>query len=672
MLIELLKIDDFGTYQGRQTFDLAPRIKYGNKRPIILFGGLNGSGKTTFLNAVRLALYGRQGLATPLTQREYAAALSGLIHSSPNQLVRPNRAAVELVFTHARLGQTVRYKILREWIQKGSTVEEGLRIFVDQSSAPFLVDEQAQAFLSQLIPFGISQFFFFDGEQIAALANDDSDQVLGDAVRRLLGLDIADRLNSDLSVFIRGKRAAAAGDDAGSRLRELQATYDQLKNDVDEAQNDLQTNLQPQLDAAILAKESMRSRLSENGGAWAINRAEVEAALDALKQEKFAVEDQVRELLGGMAVFSFAPSLCDQLSETVKAERDVLDARAAAAAVNANVQQLKKRLAEIRGSSTWRPVALRCIDDWLSELVPTNVPKQKFVHGLTGSEADKLLQALSHVIPGAGEQLKAATDQIQKLSESELILQDKLAHAPSDSSIQDAFSRLEEAVQKVAQLEAKKQALLEEIRRKLWIAIDVTRKKRKLERESKEGGVSSKAEHLAEGVRNVIADFQARSAQHKCEELRKHFMAAFGRLARKDDMITNARIDPSNFSIKLFGAGGEEVAKSRLSAGEKQIFAIAMLEALGKTSGRSLPIIIDTPLGRLDSTHRERLIESYFPKASHQVIILSTDTEVDQRFYDGLRSKVSHAFHLKFDPALRSTTVEEGYFWKAKEALHVA
>ena len=62
--------------------------------------------------------------------------------------------------------------------------------------------------------------------------------------------------------------------------------------------------------------------------------------------------------------------------------------------------------------------------------------------------------------------------------------------------------------------------------------------------------------------------------------------------------------------------------KDELSAGEKQIYAIAILEALAKTSGRHLPIIIDTPLGRLDSEHCTKLINNYFPYASHQVIIL--------------------------------------------------
>jgi DNA sulfur modification protein DndD len=149
-------------------------------------------------------------------------------------------------------------------------------------------------------------------------------------------------------------------------------------------------------------------------------------------------------------------------------------------------------------------------------------------------------------------------------------------------------------------------------------------------------------------------------------------VAAFRRLARKEDIVDHAIIDPSTFSVTLVDKHGTSTPKQRLSSGEKQIFAIAMLEALAKTSGRNLPIIIDTPLGRLDSKHRARLVESYFPTASHQVLVLSTDTEVDQVFYDGLRSSISHAFHLAFDEAEGCTQVTEGYFWKHKELKNAA
>ena len=97
-----------------------------------------------------------------------------------------------------------------------------------------------------------------------------------------------------------------------------------------------------------------------------------------------------------------------------------------------------------------------------------------------------------------------------------------------------------------------------------------------------------------------------------------------------------------------------------------------MLEALATTSGKRLPIIIDTPLGRLDSKHRKLLVDHYFSVASHQVVILSTDTEVDEQFYASLYKDMSHAYKLEYDGLSGSTNVVEGYFWRQAAASEVA
>jgi DNA sulfur modification protein DndD len=131
-----------------------------------------------------------------------------------------------------------------------------------------------------------------------------------------------------------------------------------------------------------------------------------------------------------------------------------------------------------------------------------------------------------------------------------------------------------------------------------------------------------------------------------------------------------ADIDPRSFNVSLTDNHGKVVNKKKLSAGEKQIYAIAMLEALGRTSGRNLPIIIDTPLGRLDSKHRTKLVQNYFPTASHQVLILSTDTEIDEDFYDELSPEISHAFSVDYDSKQGSSDFNEGYFWRtSKETI---
>lgn len=101
--------------------------------------------------------------------------------------------------------------------------------------------------------------------------------------------------------------------------------------------------------------------------------------------------------------------------------------------------------------------------------------------------------------------------------------------------------------------------------------------------------------------------------------------------------------------LPLYDQTGQALAKQRLSEGEKQIFAIAVLWGLARASARPLPAVIDTPMARLDATHRQHLVERYFPHASHQVILFSTDTEVDRHYYQELQPHIARAYHLNYD-----------------------
>ena len=105
------------------------------------------------------------------------------------------------------------------------------------------------------------------------------------------------------------------------------------------------------------------------------------------------------------------------------------------------------------------------------------------------------------------------------------------------------------------------------------------------------------------------------------------------------------------------------MSPDRLSAGERQLLAIALLWGLARVSGRALPTVIDTPLGRLDSSHRANLIERYFPSASHQVILLSTDEEINRTYHRMLEPQIGRSYLLQYDDEERATTVVDGYFW---------
>lgn len=169
---------------------------------------------------------------------------------------------------------------------------------------------------------------------------------------------------------------------------------------------------------------------------------------------------------------------------------------------------------------------------------------------------------------------------------------------------------------------------------------------------------------LAGRTRETMQVFLRRATERKIDRLSRLITESFRFLLRKQTLVEQILIDPGTFAITLYDAAGGALARQRLSEGEKQIFAIAMLWGLARASARPLPAVIDTPMARLDAAHRQHLVERYFPNASHQVIVLSTDTEVDRRYYEMLQPAIARAYHLGYDERSRATVAEEGYFWK--------
>lgn len=161
-----------------------------------------------------------------------------------------------------------------------------------------------------------------------------------------------------------------------------------------------------------------------------------------------------------------------------------------------------------------------------------------------------------------------------------------------------------------------------------------------------------------------MKEFLRRATASKIDRLAQQVTDAFRYLLSKKTLVERVLIDPETFAITLFDSDGHAVPKQRLSEGEKQIFAISVLWGLSRASSRPLPVIIDTPMARLDSEHRQQLVERYFPHASHQVIVLSTDTEIERKYFDSLQPHIARAYFLSYDGQSRVTRPQEGYFWK--------
>jgi len=174
-----------------------------------------------------------------------------------------------------------------------------------------------------------------------------------------------------------------------------------------------------------------------------------------------------------------------------------------------------------------------------------------------------------------------------------------------------------------------------------------------------------KADFIQEcdAIANLLNAYTVKLRKNKVQLLQEKTFEMYKMLSSKAGLIKDIEINDKTYEIMVKDKSGHEVKKSSLSAGEKEVFALSLLWGLAQTSQLNLPIIIDTPLLRLDSVHRDNIVKHYFPNAANQVIILSTDTEVDNNYFKNLEPNLTGAARLEFNHNNEITTVKEGYFW---------
>lgn len=666
MLIKQLVLRNFRVFNGTHIIDLAPRKRPNddNPRPIVLFGGLNGAGKTSILSAIRLALYGRLAFGLSTQNQDYINELSSLIHNGINSSEQPSEAAIELTFTYNKGGQEAEFTVARTW-KKGK--KDQLSLLQDGIPLEELDYDQCQGFLNELIPHGIADLFFFDGEKIAELAEDESGNILKTAVRRLLGLDLIAKLRNDLMIFIKRQQSSQL---AATQQQQLAVLEKQIKEYAFQTEQLLEKADFSKIRIDLLSKEIIRYEglLNAQGGAFAQTKAQEKQKVETLLKEKDRLEKALRHECDGSLPYALAPKTLTRLLEQISTETQIKQARNFESELGQFLTQLKNDIAF--RSSTSGKIAAEAIEDNLKDYLATK-PKGELLFDISEREAGMLQQAIEQDSKKARLRFDLYRNQLVEIEEQLEQAAANIARAPDDDQLLDIFDKIRELDK---QRELKKQeyrALLEDAKRTKQQQLDCVRQVQKAHDTARNQHSFNSAFNNAQETINLLDRYSEVLTQARVKTLSTNFEVAYRKLARKEDLQLNAHINPETFDVELIDEKGNVINRKLLSAGEKQIYAIAILEALAKTSGRDLPVIIDTPLGRLDSQHRDKLINHYFPFASHQVVLLSTDTEVDERYFvDQLRDDISHAYEIVFNAHTKSSALKPGYFWQlTKEAI---
>jgi len=320
MLIRTLTLENFGLYAGRQTIDVQTSSKGKKPKPIVLIGGKNGAGKTSFLDAVRLTLYGKLALGERTSQTAYELYLRSRIHTGSALGASPNSASVELEFDFSEAGVVHTYRVCRTWIARANSVAESLDVWKDGDTITAIPKDEWHNFLQELLPFGVSQLFFFDGEKITEIAEDATDgQQLSAAIRTLLGIDMVGRLRTDLGLYLaRNQRVET---DQSDELEKILEGIDQLQLELNEMIN-LRADLHTALDGQRRVADRAQQRFTAAGGEVALNRTSLQAEREALSHVRQALLAQFREGSAHLWPWLVAPKLLKNLSKILAASPD--------------------------------------------------------------------------------------------------------------------------------------------------------------------------------------------------------------------------------------------------------------------------------------------------------------------------------------------------------------
>ena len=277
-----------------------------------------------------------------------------------------------------------------------------------------------------------------------------------------------------------------------------------------------------------------------------------------------------------------------------------------------------------------------------------------------------LAHTLRYVLPSVIADAEAVIAHLATISDGITRLERDLASVPDADSLADLQQKLDHAE---ATLREKNAALEAVALKQAALTGQRADAERRLERFA-DGAIDAEQREDSRGrilrhsarVRSTLTSFRSRVVQRHIARLEALILESLQQLFRKRTLAAQIVIDPDTFNVTLVNASGQTIPFHRLSAGERQLLATALLWGLARASGRPVPTVIDTPLGRLDSTHRQHLVRDYFPRASHQVILLSTDEEIRPAYLDILRPSIARTYRLNHNDATGATSIEEGYF----------
>ncbi|HMN12874.1 MAG TPA: DNA sulfur modification protein DndD [Bellilinea sp.] len=651
-----VSIENLGPFRERQTIDLG----VATGKPVILVKALNGSGKTTLLTALQIGLYGQKALPG-LKRSEYEQLLMGLRRRDAQ-----GQGVVEIGVVVEVSGARRQLNVRREWSSRAEGLQENVSVF-ENGSLDIDFSQTWDEFIGSILPAELVQLFLFDGEKIEALANPERlPDLLKRATEVFLGIGGIEALGNDLKALER--RAALKNKNTSE---EFEAARSNVSTWYSQAR-DLETRVQ------LLTQEQAAARNAAEQAQSALDRYTTEAKRKGLAAYEQAAAIRNAVVVARKAVDVARANLAHAMSDPVLPlawlaplwpnYRDAWEQDQHARHSKLLGQEFKKRDQRVLSAlpANLSKAAIEALRNALAQdLKAYSVNRGKGgprLRDAAPKDVERQLESSRNKVRRELDILRAAQKQLDKAEQH-------VGQIPAEEQISDIMSALQERSKVTSAAEVQLAALtqqLDEAQSNLaHVRIRLNAAQERLGTDFRDRSMEAKSLEASARTRKVLAVFKDRLLASKAQWLSDMITGEFRNLLRKRNLIASVVVDPTSYQVSIKDGKQQELPMDRLSAGERQLLAISVLSALIKERKGRFPVVVDTPLARLDQHHRSALIKRFFATVSHQVVVLSTDQEVDGAAYEALKPFTKAEYSLDFDDGEGRTTVNS----LAKEVL---
>lgn len=665
MKFDYVNIYNFRNYRYKNSFSFKKEID--DNKNITLIGGLNGAGKTTLLDAIKICLYGKKFTNGFLSKKDYNDYIKSSINKKAIKKKDP-KCYVELGISLDDTYPPYTLNIKRSWnLNNLKEIDEQLEITRGDRPLEVIPEESWQEYINHLIPFHVSEFFFFNGEKVKEFAvGKYADDLLKSSIKDLIGLNLYENLHRDLGKL--KSKIRRRNDQKGNiqnQINEYDKQIDILENEKEEIKNKI-------LEGKKLIKKNNKKiqdkqrELKRKAGAFAQQKTDMEKKVMKLIEKNAQLNEKITTISKDYIPFFLSKKMMKQLSTQLDQELEIKNFTLTQNVIKNKLEQLQTELN--KKSTVMRKLSKndsKILNQEINSILLNAINKNKnkkieMLHDLTLSDIEKIKNFLHTPNKNINKNYEKNLKEREQNNIEINGIKNEMKQIPNEKYVMDSFEETNKIKLKNQQIEKS----IEEFEKRIQAINEekesINTKIEKIEEEIICVGEDNKKITYINRILSILNKYMKEMIKLNSKNLENTISRMYYSLSNKEDMVKEIKVDPDSFTTQLYDFDGNLISKKVISEGEKEIYAISVLWGLSTISHHKLPMIIDTPLSKLDNTHVNNIVNNFLPKASDQVILLSQDREIDQNVYSKLKEHIYQSYTIM---QTEENKIREGYFF---------